>query len=127
MQTTQLTRVELTKRTPTDDEGVHVTAFYKEPKEFLIFPEVDRTQALFFDVFYSRDVDDDYTVSALVLKKDDWDELYIDVNNDENLTNDGSPFLFPHNQNEFLYEDNLEPRRNANWRQDVSSRVVRLQ
>jgi thiol-disulfide isomerase/thioredoxin len=104
IQTRDTIRVEFSERTTIDDEGVHVTAFYQEPKETLIFPNVDRTQAQFFDLFYTRQIDDDYTISVMLLKKVGQDELYIDVNNDEDLTNDGSPYFFPENQNEFIVE-----------------------
>ena len=102
MQARDTIRVEFTQRTTTDDEGVHVTAFYQEPKETLIFPNVERTQAQFFDLFYSRQIDDDYTISVMVLKKAGQEELYIDANNDEDLTNDGSPYIFPEKQNDFV-------------------------
>lgn len=97
-------RVELTQRTTTDDEDVHITAFYPEPKETLILPNVDRSQAQYFDLFYSRQIEDDYTISVMVLKREGQEELYIDVNNDEDLTNDGSPYFFPENQNDFVVE-----------------------
>lgn len=103
-QTAPSIRVELAQRTSIDDEGISVTPFYREPKEALIFPKVNRAHAQFFDVFYSWDIDDDNTISVMVLKNNERDELYIDANNDEDLTNDGSPYVFPHLQNDFVLQ-----------------------
>lgn len=100
----QIIDVNLSGRTVTDDNGFHLVAFYDEPIESLILPEIEIDGLKFFDLFYSRDIDDDEIISVIVLKSENHDLLYIDINNDEDLTNDNSPFVFPLDENEFTFD-----------------------
>lgn len=97
-------RIELPERTTTDDEMLHVTPFTRQANETLRFPNIDTTGARFFEIFYSWDIDDDQMISVMVVQNDSTDVLYIDRNNDEDLTNDGSPYYFPLSQNDFTFE-----------------------
>lgn len=99
----QVIPVNLTTRTTLDDEGLHVTPFYDEPIEDLELPNIDVSNARFFDIFYSWDIKDDQNISVMVLKTENADLLYIDTNNDEDLTNDNSPHIFPFESNDFTF------------------------
>ncbi len=96
--------IKLTKRTVLDDKEVHITTFYNTPKEKLKLPEINNLHPKFFDIFYSWDVDDDEKISVMLIEQKDKELLYIDRNNDEDLTNDGSPFFFPKSKNEFIFD-----------------------
>ncbi len=100
----QTMRVTLPVRTSLDDEGFHVTPFYDRPVEELKLPDVNVSNAVFFDIFYSRDIDNDMLISAMVIKTDEADLLYIDTNNDEDLTNDNAPHIFPLDENAFTFD-----------------------
>ena len=97
-------RIDLPERSTTDDEMLHVTPFTRQPKETLRFPEIDTTGAWFFEIFYSWDINDDQMITVMVMQKDSTDILYIDRNNDEDLTNDGSPYYFPQSHNDFIFD-----------------------
>jgi len=106
----QGTKVNLNNRTVLDQSekggflGFHVTPFCDSPKEKLILPEIRTNNIQYFDLFLSHDFSDDENISALVIKKDMEDILYIDLNNDEDLSNDGNPFIFS-KKNNILYFD----------------------
>ena len=53
----------------------------------------------------------------MVVKLDDCEVLYVDKNNNEDLTDDGLPLRFYKNQNELVYEVQCEPDRNQILRQ----------
>ncbi len=73
----------------------HLFEFRKSPRKSLKLPPVDKERARFFDVWLSHN---DYTV--LVLPGIDKDTLYVDQNNDYDLTNDESPFYFSRADNQ---------------------------
>ena len=100
----RIIHVELSDLTTLDDGGVHITMLKSEPNTILKLPSVDTTDAKFCDIFYTWDTNEDPNISVLILPKKDIDELYIDLNNDEDLTNDGSPFVFPHEDKNFYFD-----------------------
>jgi len=97
-------RVNLNENITLDDEEINITPFYDNPKEKLILPERDKTKAKFFDIYYSNSDDDDNKISLMVIKTDTSDLLYIDKNNDEDLTNDNSPYIFNLKDNDFIFD-----------------------
>lgn len=87
-----LIEVHFHDRTPLDEPANHLTLLYREPREALVLPEgVDTAEAWFFDVFYSRTNTEEYTISAMMVPSQDSDIFFVDLNNDEDLTNDGDP------------------------------------
>ena len=96
-------QVRLTERTLLDGNQVHIESMKDVPAERLILPAIDLSEARFLTVFYSRDVADDYQLSVLVLPDTSGEVLYIDFNNDEDLTNDGAPHFFSRDDDEFVF------------------------
>src|SRR4030067_1785768 len=93
-------RANLSRITDLDDKEIHVTLFLQEPSEDLILPKgIDIDAALVGRVFYTNDSNEDAGISIMRINKTDGDELYIDLNNDEDLTNDGGPIFFDINEN----------------------------
>ncbi|MCB0282555.1 MAG: TlpA family protein disulfide reductase [Calditrichaeota bacterium] len=84
--------------------GIHITLFNSSPKVELQLPEIDISKAKFFDLFYTWDIKDDPNVNAMMVTQKNADELYIDLNNDKDLTNDGSPIIFKHSQNSIHFD-----------------------
>lgn len=82
-----------------DDGGLHIEILSDEPKEKLILPENISINRKFFTMFYSWKTQNDELFSIMVVTKQDGDLLYVDKNNDEDLTNDGEPIFFPFNNN----------------------------
>ncbi len=107
--------VTLAQRTALDNDGFHIQGLRAAPTETLTLPGVDTTGASFLEVFYSWDIPDDHMVSALVLPGEDGQTLFVDLNNDEDLTNDGDPLFFPFDQNElqFFLVDASDPEQRA--------------
>ncbi|MFC2085432.1 TlpA family protein disulfide reductase [Bacteroidota bacterium] len=104
----QKIRINFDKISSLDDDGFHITILYKKPIENLVLPDIDTTGALFFDLFYSWDIDDDEIISIMVIKEVENDFLYADLNNDEDLTNDISPIKFSTDKNEITLEINYK-------------------
>jgi thiol-disulfide isomerase/thioredoxin len=96
-------RVELNTPTTLDDIGVHITLLKSEPETILQLPEINSINAKFFDLFYTWDVKSDPNIDVMVIQKRNKDLLYIDINNDENLANDGPPLVFYHNENSISF------------------------
>lgn len=101
---TQSIHVNLDKLTTLDDIATHLTLLESNPKVKLQLPKVDVANAKFFDLFYTWDVESDPHIDVMVVQQKNYDELYIDINNDENLTNDGSPYVFKHDENSFSFD-----------------------
>lgn len=101
---TQTIHINLNKLTTLDDCATHLTLLKSEPATELQLPEVDLTKAKFFDLFYTWEVKTDPNIDAMVIQQKDYDELYIDMNNDENLTNDNSPYIFKHSENNYSFD-----------------------
>lgn len=99
----QTIEVELQRLTALDDRGVHVEPLTKVPQEEIVLPPVDTTGGAYLTIFYSWEIDGNEKVTALVLPGDLGETLYIDINNDEDLSNDGSPIVFPNDQNELVF------------------------
>ncbi|MEZ4702535.1 MAG: TlpA disulfide reductase family protein [Rhodothermales bacterium] len=81
-------------RTLLDRQGVHVEGMRSKPEEALYLPDVDTTGARYLTLYYSRDVaghEGDFTLSILTVPYDGGLLLYADLNNDEDLRNDGPP------------------------------------
>ncbi len=101
----QIIRIELDELTTSDDASQHLTILTKSPESKLILPPVDTSSAKFFTIFYTWDGENkDATIDVMTIQKTDADYLYIDLNNDENLTNDNSPFIFPLDENNFYFD-----------------------
>ncbi len=94
-------RVTLNQRTTLDEEEAHVTPFHPTAKEKLLLPSSDQSSANFFGL-YCRIADNDREIAAMMIVRSSYDELHVDLNNDEDLTNDGAPLRFPHAQNELV-------------------------
>ncbi|MEM6336154.1 MAG: TlpA disulfide reductase family protein [Bacteroidota bacterium] len=95
--------VNLAERVPVYRGATLILWAAGEPDETLNLPAVDTTAASFLKLHYSRDVEGNSVVSALVLPDPAGQVVYVDLNNDEDLTNDGSPLVFPFSQNELTF------------------------
>ena len=88
--------------TKLDDEFVHLVTLSNEAKEKLViqkFPdsEIPITRK-YLKLFHSWDKENDENISILLYQLKNEDLLYVDKNNDNDLTNDGDPILFPINK-----------------------------
>ncbi len=91
----------LSERSYFDDSGISIVAFFKAPREKLILPEIKAEQKWFLEMGAPRPiVDGDRIITAMIIIKDDGDLIYLDRNNDEDLTNDGEPIFFPLDEND---------------------------
>jgi len=99
---TQTIHVSLNNLSTLDDNATHLTLLKSKPNVRLQIPKVDTTNAKFCDVFYTGR--EDPMIDIMVIPRESVDELYIDLNNDENLTNDGSPYIFKHAENSFSFD-----------------------
>ena len=86
-----------------DDVAFSVEGFRDKPREELILPTIEGKEHHFLSVFYSHDITDDNAISILVLPDSSGELLYIDTNNDEDLTNDGPPLLFKRDDPEVVF------------------------
>jgi len=92
-----------------DERGIfHLELLSDTPKEKLILPKVDSHTVKYFTLFYCFKTSKDHNISILVDQQQDRDILYIDKNNDKNLTNDGEPIVFLHSQNKQYIDINAE-------------------
>lgn len=94
----QTAEISLDDLTTLDEELIHIEILTDEPKEDLILPEVV-DEMKYLDLFYSWDTTNDEIISLAIIQKDSVDIIYADLNNDEDLTNDGDPILFPLSKN----------------------------
>jgi thiol-disulfide isomerase/thioredoxin len=92
--------VTLNKLSTLDDSGFHLELLSDTPKEKLIIPKIESQKVKYFSLFYSWKTTNDQDISVMVDQQEDKDVLYVDRNNDENLTNDGEPVIFLHSQNQ---------------------------
>lgn len=92
-----------------NDEELHLELLSDAPKEKLILPQIDSNGLRYFTLFYSWKTSNDQYISVLVDQRQDRDLLYVDRNNDENLSNDGEPIIFHHSQNKQYIDVNAEP------------------
>lgn len=92
--------VELDSLCSIADEWSHVEFLTDKPKEHLITPNLGKDTVKYLTLFYSQETSNDDIISVLVDEKNDRDILYADINNDENLLDDGKPIIFLHSENE---------------------------
>ena len=114
----QVLKIELNELTTLDDEGQHIIVFKTQPDEKLILPDVNTDEAKYSHIFYTWEVGNDPEIDVMIIPKVDAEELFIDINNDEDLTNDGPPHLFPYDENS-LYFDIV-----ANADPDQKTRII---
>jgi thiol-disulfide isomerase/thioredoxin len=104
--------VPLGKTTTQDYLSKEIKSFRDEPgispvteqlfnQEKLLFPK-DTTNSFFFSVYAGSKKDDSH-LAIMVIPSQKGEHLYIDLNNDNNLTNDGGPFFFSKSDNEFAF------------------------
>ncbi len=98
----QVYHVDLPGFTSLDD--LHLTVFSSSPEKPLVLPPVDTTGARFFTVFYSWKMSEHPDIAVMVVPKPDGEQLYIDLNNNGNLGDDGPPFRFPAAGNDFTFD-----------------------
>ncbi|KAF0148652.1 MAG: alkyl hydroperoxide reductase/thiol specific antioxidant/mal allergen [Ignavibacteria bacterium] len=101
-------KVFLEKATALEEEFVHLVAFSKEAKEKIIHPHKKigemNLPGKYLNIFYSWDTKQDEKISVLVYQLKNEDLLYIDKNNDNDLSNDGEPLLFPLTEDSISFE-----------------------
>jgi thiol-disulfide isomerase/thioredoxin len=82
------------ERTILDDSGVHIESVRRHPTEILFHPDIDTTGARYLSLYYSRDVvrhEGDFLITILAVPHPGGQLLFADLNNDEDLRNDGPP------------------------------------
>ena len=90
----QTLEIELNTLSTLDEESAHIEILKDEPSEKLKLPN-DISSPKYLNLFYSWDSENDEMVSVVVVQNDSSDILFVDLNNDEDLTNDGEPIYFP--------------------------------
>jgi len=105
----QAIEVSLDSLSTLDDGEFHLELLTDVAKEKLILPQIDTNGIKYFTLFYSWKTSNDQDVSVLVDQRQDRDLLYVDRNNDENLSNDGEPIIFLHSQNKQYIDIHSEP------------------
>jgi hypothetical protein len=98
--------VPLTGLTMLEDGDAVVEVFSSQPKEKLTLPSLpdNNSSQKFLTLFYNRESASGPNISVLILQDSRKDILYIDKNNDNDLTNDGEPVLFPLSQNSITFD-----------------------
>lgn len=94
--------VQLTERATPDDRAYGLAPFRSAPQEALTLPDVDTSQVQFTSV-YSGISDEDRRVTVMVRPEAAGERLYIDANNDNDLTNDGPSRLFPSSKDSLVF------------------------
>lgn len=89
----QNVKVNLDTLTSLDKTGIHITPISNRPEKGVKLP-ADTAGAKYFTLFYSWEVKGDHQIAVMVQQKEKYDLLWIDKNNDEDLTNDGTPLKF---------------------------------
>jgi thiol-disulfide isomerase/thioredoxin len=109
----QVYHVELPTFTMLDD--MHLTVFSSCPEKSLLLPHVDTTGARFFTLFYSWKMSQDPDIAVMVIPKPDGEQLYIDLNNNLDLSDDGPPSFFPAAENDLWFDlvARNDPRQRA--------------
>lgn len=96
----QSIKIKLDSLTTLDSGEFHVLFFEQKLNEKVILPDFDKTEHKFFELFYSWDTKDDHLISCAIVQQEDRELLFIDTNNNEDLT-DEQPMVFPFSQNDF--------------------------
>lgn len=95
--------VDLTERTNIDNRGIAIEVLQKEPQEVLKLPtDLDLSMALFGANWVHPELYADKLISIMFLPTGLGQKVFVDWNNDEDLTNDGEPIWFPNAQNELI-------------------------
>lgn len=100
----QKIHVDLSEPTTLDDPDYYLTIFDSKPKETLKLPSIDLTNAKYCEIYFGPEVGDDSDLAFIILPNTKTEKLYIDLNNDEDMTNDGSPYNFSYSENEFFFD-----------------------
>ena len=82
--------------------GMHVEILSDSPLEKLTLPNIEKSKLKFFQLFYSFETNNDNYFSIAVNQNEERDLLYVDKNNDEDLTNDGEPIIFKHSEDKLV-------------------------
>jgi len=82
-----------------DDHDIHVTLLSDQPQGKIVTPPVVPNNAKYFTLFYNSKRSNDPNISVLIDQQKDQDVLYVDKNDNKNLTDDGDPVAFLHSQN----------------------------
>lgn len=102
------TVIRLEAPTMLDDSGLHLELLTGEPKETVKLPPPAQNemniQKKFLNLFYSRDTEADENITITVYQYENEDILYVDKNNDNDLTNDGAPVLFQLSKDSVSFE-----------------------
>jgi thiol-disulfide isomerase/thioredoxin len=99
----QTFEVELSELTTLDEDLIHVEILRDKPHKELILPDEVSTYK-FLNLFYNWESETDEIVSIAVVQNDSSDILYVDLNNDGDLTNDGKPLVFHLSQNSIWFD-----------------------
>ena len=99
----QTFEIVLSDLTTLDEELIHVEILRDKPNKKLILPD-NVSPLKFLNLFYSWESENDEIVSVAIFQKDSSDILYVDLNNDGDLTNDSSPMVFPLSQNTLWFD-----------------------
>ncbi len=94
--------VDLPTFTMLDD--LHLTVFSASPEKALVLPHVDTTGARFFTLFYSWKISQEPDIDVMLIPGADGEQLYIDLNNNQDLSDDGPPLFFPARQNDLTFD-----------------------
>lgn len=95
----------------TEDPDRFFELFSKNPSEKLLLPKIETSKAYFFKVYYSKTLYSNPEINIMVIKEFNGEYLYIDRNNNKNLTDDGEPIFFPSQSNTTTF--NLTAPQNA--------------
>lgn len=94
--------------TKLDEDYIHMVTLSKESKEKLVLPKVSNNETQYskkyLNLFYSWDTELDQNVSVLLYQLNNEDLLYVDKNNDNDLTDDGNPIVFPLTQDSITFD-----------------------
>lgn len=102
--TAQTYLVDLPRLLPLEKWDIHLTVLSSSPKEKLTLPKADTTGARFFEIFYSWKIEDDPHIAVMVVPSHGGEALHIDLNNNEDLRDDGYPSFFPYAQDTLSFE-----------------------
>lgn len=112
----QSIRVDLDKLTTLDELPRHLEVFRPSPLFSVKLPLIDTTGAKFIKIFSFWKKNKSNYLVVMILPKPKGEELYIDLNYNNDLTDDGSPHLFLSTENEYQFdlintEDNSQKTR----------------
>lgn len=94
-------RLVLAEANHTDADGFHVEPIYATAREQLVVSPSMGDSVGYTGVYFTRSLGEDFLVSIAVEFDERGELLWIDSNNDEDLTNDGPPRLFSSDENRF--------------------------